>query len=169
MVTLFALCVLFIFIFSCVLYPIKYKDEILKASNDYNLDPALICAVINAESSFNKNAKSRSGAVGLMQILPSTAEWVAAKLNFEYSPKMLYEPNVNINFGCYYLSYLLDKFAIEATAICAYNAGEGIVRAWLLDEKCSSNGKALNYIPYNETRYYLNKVLNNKKIYSGRV
>ena len=90
-----------------------------------NIKPEIIASVINTESSFNENAVSFKGAIGLMQLLPSTAKWLCEKQNIEYSSSYLTNPNFNINVGTCYLKYLIDKFENINTAIVAYNAGEG--------------------------------------------
>lgn len=151
-----------------ILYPLRYKQEIETASYVNHLEPALIASVINEESSFNNLSESRAGAVGLMQLMPSTAKWLASKMQTDYSLDKLYEPLYNINMGTYYLRYLMDKFGDEYTALCAYNAGEGLVKEWLLDKKYSSDGKYLYTTPYKETNAYVNKVIRNKERYVTR-
>ena len=141
-------------------YPLKYKDEIIAAAGEYNINPAVVAALINAESGFDKNAVSRQGAVGLMQIMPSTAKWCAQKLGIEYSENDLFDPEYNIKIGAYYLSYLLQKFGSEKLALCAYNAGEGNVIKWLNENRKD--------IPFSETRGYVPRVLFNKRVYFSK-
>ena len=138
-----------------VCYPVRYEEHIEQECARFNVDKSLVMAVINSESSFNPNAKSKKGALGLMQLMPATASWCAQKLDIEYSEELLYEPKYNITLGVYYLSYLLDKFS-ERDAVCAYNAGEGRVKEWL---------KQNRGIPYPETQNYLKRVNFAKKIY----
>lgn len=145
-------------------YPIKYQEEIEHCCKDYNLDILLIYSIINVESSFNIDAVSPKGAIGLMQILPSTAQFISTKLKVEnYDLK---NAQTNITFGCYYVRYLLNKYQERDTAICAYNAGEGKVNEWLKNENYSKNGKTLYNVPYKETREYLEKINKNYKRYS---
>ena len=93
-------------------YPIKYKSEIIKYSEEFNIDSALVASVINAESKFDKNAISKKGAIGLMQILPSTANFIASKLKvYDFRKEDLLLPEINIRFGCYYINYLSNKFS----------------------------------------------------------
>ncbi|HBP43898.1 MAG TPA: lytic transglycosylase, partial [Clostridiales bacterium] len=93
-----------IIMYLVVLYPIRYKTTIKKYSKIYNIDPEIVCSVINIESGFDKNALSKVGARGLMQIMPSTAEEIADKLNIkDFTLDMLYSPEINIRMGCYYL------------------------------------------------------------------
>ena len=137
-------------------YPIKYKEQVIKYSEEYKLQPFLVLSVIKTESNFNLNAISNKGAVGLMQILPSTASFIAEKTGTNgYN---LYSAKDNVRFGCFYLRYLIDKFEVIDTALCAYNAGEGNVRGWLNDQRYSKDGKNLYFIPFRETREYLEKI-----------
>ncbi len=144
-------------------YPVKYQKEIEYYCKDYNLDITLVYSIINVESSFNTNAVSQKGAIGLMQILPSTAQFISSKINVkDYE---LNEPKTNIRFGCYYLRYLLNKYSERDTAVCAYNAGEGKVNEWLKNSNYSKYGKTLYNVPYKETRQYLKKINKNYKRY----
>ncbi len=149
-------------------YPMKYKSEIENYSSDYGVKSALIASVANVESNFNESALSNKGAIGIMQLLPSTAEWLAEKLNENYSEEMLYNGEYNLKLGSYYLAYLIKYFKDEELGICAYNAGQGKVKEWLADKQYSSDGKNLNLIPYKETADYLNKVSKNYKYYKNR-
>lgn len=138
-----------------VRFPLKYKEEILKCSEEYQLDSSVVFSVIKVESNFNKNAVSKKGAIGLMQIKKETAEYIAELRGIsEYD---LFDAETNVDFGCYYLRYLLNKFEVLDTALCAYNAGEGKVNLWLVDKKYSSDGKTINKIPFNETKRYVER------------
>ena len=150
------------------LYPMSYSQEIIYYANNYNMDSGLIASVINTESNFDKNAKSSKGAIGLMQIMPSTAEWVANKIGLEFDEKELYNVNYNIEIGTYYLSYLKSYFNDERLALCAYNAGIGNVKNWLNNKDYSLDGKTLKIIPYQETKNYLNKVYKNYHYYKNK-
>ena len=145
-------------------YPVKFQEEIEKCCKDYDLDKMLVYSIINVESSFNTNAVSPKGAIGLMQILPSTAQFISVKLNVkDYDLK---DPRTNIRFGCYYVRYLLNKYSQRDTAVCAYNAGEGKVNEWLKNANYSKDGKTLYHVPYKETREYLEKINKNYKRYT---
>ena len=136
-----------------------YKKIAITYAKRYNVEVELVIATIKVESNFNKNSLSPKGAIGLMQILPTTADYINDKLN--YSTEIdLYNPKTNIEFGTYYLSYLLDKFKSEDIAICAYNAGEGTVIKWGL-----TKGFSTNKIKYKETLQYYKKVKFYKKLY----
>lgn len=149
-------------------YPMKYSAEIREISKKYEVDPALVASVINVESSYKPQQRSNKGAIGLMQLLPTTAEWLCEKLNIEYSGENLTEPRYNINLGTYYLSRLIKSFGSYANALCAYNAGPTKVREWLSDKECSKDGQSINNIPYEETRVYVQRVEKNLKYYKGK-
>ena len=148
-------------------YPLKYEELILKYAKQYDLDPYFVCAVIWTESKFDPDAESSKGAIGLMQILPDTGEWIAGKIKMEgFSAEKLTDPETNIRLGCWYLSYLEDKFDGDITNIAAgYNAGPAKVEQWLKDEKYSSDGKRLENIPYEETENYVKRERQSYEIY----
>ena len=144
-------------------YPIKYKEEVQTYSKEYDLDMTLVFSIIKEESGFDKNAVSKKGAVGLMQLRESTAQEIAnEKRVATYDLK---NAKTNIDFGCYYLRYLIDKFQSEDTAIVAYNAGEGNVTKWLNDYRYSADGKTLINIPFPESNAYLKRVKDTYKKY----
>ena len=148
-------------------YRLLYPDEILACAEEFSLDPCLVAAVIQTESSNRAQVISPKGAVGLMQIMPATGEWIAAKLNVsDYSEEKLKEPLFNIRLGCWYIRYLLDKYGgNERTALYAYNAGPGNVDKWLKDPQYAGiNG--LENVPYTETADYAVKVQSAKEKYS---
>ena len=154
-------------IFFLVLFPIKNRQFIKSIANKYDLEFSLVLSVINIESGWDEKAKSSSGALGLMQILPSTAKEVANKIGIiDFDVEDLYDKKTNIEIGCYYLNYLLDVFnGSEVLALCAYNAGPNKVQEWLDNEKYS-DGKTIIKIPYRETENYVKKAKLNKKIYN---
>ena len=131
-----------------------------------NIDKALIFSIIKAESKFNVNAKSKANAIGLMQIKLSTANYLLSIKNKQgISENELYNPSTNIEIGVEYFTYLLNKFEVIETSICAYNAGETVVREWLANINYSIDGKTLKNIPYSETNNYLKKVMFNYAVY----
>ncbi len=142
-------------------YPLGYKEEVFYYADSYCLDKALVFSVINVESGFDNMAKSRAGALGLMQITESTGQYIAKMLGEKDFD--LFNPQTNIKFGCYYLGYLFKQFKSVDTVICAYNAGEGKVREWLANDEYSIDGFTLSSIPYSETKDYLSKI---KKTFS---
>ena len=150
-------------------HPLVYADYITHYSGYFELDPALVCAVILSESSFDPMAESRLGARGLMQLMPDTAEWVAHKLGEDdasYTFDNLYDPEVAIRYGCWYLGYLSRRFDGDATKIiCAYHAGQGNVDAWLKNPQYSKDGVTLDVIPYENTSTYCSRVLKARDVY----
>ncbi len=149
-------------------YPNKYQQEIMSASQTYNLKPSLIASIINVESGYKKDVKSNKGAIGLMQIMPETAEWICQTKGINYETINLVDEKTNINLGCAYLEYLFKNFQSIENVICAYNAGPTKVKSWLKDKELSLDGEKLEKIPYLETKNYLNKVKKNLKIYQKR-
>ena len=148
------------------LFPFKHKEVILKYSEEYNLDPYLVLAVIKAESKFNADARSSKDAMGLMQITEDTADWVAQEMGLtDYTVDKLYEEEYNIKMGCWYLNNLREEFGDEELFIAAYNAGRGHVGEWLKDSKYSQDGQTLTYIPFAETKKYVDRVESYSKIY----
>ena len=146
-------------------YPLKYKEEIFSISNTFGLDSALIFSMIKTESSFNEKAQSKKGAKGLMQLLDSTAKFIAEMQGVERYD--IFDVKTNLSFGCCYLKYLSKKFSNLKTAIVAYNAGEGNVTEWLANKEYSKDGRNLTKIPFRESREYLEKIeksLSNYKI-----
>ena len=147
-------------------YPVAYSEYITKYSKENDLDVCLVMAVIKVESNYVPEAQS-DYAYGLMQLTEETAEWNAEKMGLtDYD---WHEPSTNIQIGCYYLKYLIDKYDNIDTALAAYNAGGGNVDSWLKNPKYSDDGKKLKHIPFGETRHYVKKVNDNwqsyKKLY----
>jgi len=142
------------------LYPMAYEAELRANAAANGLDPALPAAVILAESSYMPEAVSEANAQGLMQLLPSTAEWVAGKFDETYREGSLFEPDTNIKYGCWYLGYLIHRFDGNLTcAIAAYHAGQGTVDGWLANPEYSPNGVTLQTIPSSATDTYVKRVL----------
>ena len=142
-------------------FPLKYEDLIKKYSSMYDLDEFLVMALISAESKFDENAVSRKGAKGLMQLKDETKKWCIEKFEIDENQE---KNALNINIGCAYLNYLLQKYEnCTPTALAAYNAGEGNVSKWLLEQ--GTDGVELISIPYGETRDYVKKINKRTKIY----
>lgn len=142
-------------------FPLKYAENVKNSAARYNLDESLVFAVIKAESGFDKNKVSPKGAVGLMQIMPKTAEYVSKEF-FSGRKFDLTNPGDNIELGCFYLAYLAEKFDNREEILAAYNAGEGNVKLWKNRVKRSLTEKD---IPFLETKRYVNKVARYCKIY----
>ncbi|HHV98103.1 MAG TPA: lytic transglycosylase domain-containing protein [Clostridiaceae bacterium] len=150
-----------------IIFPLKYTDLIVKYSNENKIDPYLVFAIIKAESGFDPNARSHKNAIGLMQITEKTGKWGAESLNIkDFKTSDLYDPEINIKIGCWYINTLLKEFNNnEDLAIAAYNGGSGNVNSWLKDSKYSSSGADLDKIPFKETERYLKRVKNYRAIY----
>ena len=147
------------------LHPTEYSEIIADASKEFDIPQYIIYATIKVESNFDPMAVSSAGAIGLMQMIPSTFEWLTGDdhLGENLSTKKLDDPEVSIRYGTYYLSYLYKKFDYNwDTAFAAYNAGEGRVSDWLKDPDCSDLKGNLTNIPYKETKNYIKKI--NKEI-----
>lgn len=168
MLIIAAVLVYRVYVIPKILYPTKYIEYVDKYSAEYNLEKTVVFAVIKAESGFNENNRSKTGARGLMQIMPETGEWAAGIIEIEsYSDDMLYDPDMNIRIGCWYLRYLLDMYDDNlSTALAAYNAGCGTVNKWLKDEKYSLDGETLDNVPYAETDGYVFKTLKYNDAYN---
>ncbi len=140
-------------------YRLDYPEEISAGADEFGLDPYLVAAMIHCESGNRAKAISPVGAVGLMQIMPDTGEWIAGKLDISgYEPEKLTEPAFNIRMGCWYLRFLLDRYEQDRpSALAAYNAGHGNVDKWKNDPAVSVEGELKN-IPFAETEQYLEKV-----------
>jgi soluble lytic murein transglycosylase len=138
-------------------YPLKYEQVVRGHARNYRLDPALLAAVIYQESKFRADAKSSSGAIGLMQLRPDTARGIAIRTGGNrFRTQDLYDPEINVRYGSWYLRHLLDKYGDEQTALAAYNAGQRNVDTW------RAQGKG---IQFTETREYVDRVEKLKKIY----
>lgn len=145
--------------------PVKYVDEITKYSEEYGVDPLLVMSVIKVESNFNTEARSHMNAIGLMQLIPKTSQWICEKMGIEYSEDMLSDPETNIKLGTYYLAYLINHFGDTDLAIIAYNGGMGNVQEWLDQGIIGKAGKGFENIPIDEARYYDVKVKRNYEVY----
>lgn len=151
-------------------YPQDYSQYVSQYAQEYDVDEALIYAVIRTESGFRADVQSSVGACGLMQIMPETFEWLQTLSDSEvtHSESELFDPEINIKYGTYYLSYLIDHYdGREKLAVAAYNGGFANVDSWLEDERYSVDGITLTDIPYNETAQYVEKVENTKSMYES--
>jgi soluble lytic murein transglycosylase len=147
-------------------YPLEYVTTIRTHAEQTGVAPELIAAVIWRESDFNPNARSSQGAVGLMQILPATAEFISTQPGgLGYSADRLAEPEVNIAFGSWYLHYLIDKYGDERVAIAAYNGGETNAAGWVKDAAAKGRHLTLDDIPFPETRAFVKSVERARAIY----
>jgi soluble lytic murein transglycosylase len=140
-----------------VWYPLRYEQIVRGHARHYDLDAALLAAVIYQESKFKADARSSSGAIGLMQLLPTTAEGIATHTGgTAFRIDDLYDPEINIRYGAWYLHHLMQKYGDEETALAAYNAGQDNVDRWRRDGV---------RIQFAETRAYVKRVEDLKRIY----
>jgi soluble lytic murein transglycosylase len=138
-------------------YPLRYPAIVTGHARNYHLEPALLAAVIYAESKFHADAKSSSGAIGLMQLLPATAQGIALHTGgSKFETADLYDPEINVRYGAWYLRHLLDKYDDERRALAAYNAGQDNVDRWV------ASGSRIRF---RETRAYVDRVEELKRIY----
>ncbi len=147
--------------------PLADESIIRHQAAEKHLSPALIAAVIYAETKFVPR-ESSAGAQGLMQILPSTAEYLAKVTNgTTFTTSDLANPEVNIAYGSYYLRYLLEHYGgSQLPAIAAYNAGLTNVDQWSAKAKAQGRQLDLSDIPFPQTRAYVSKVLSAESTYT---
>lgn len=147
-------------------YPRHWVDEINIAGNKLGLDPFLIAALIREESYFNEYAKSSTGAIGLMQLMPQTANYMISKLTSNIaSIQNIENPRTNLYIGCNYLKYLKEQFNDDLMVIAAYNGGEGSVRRWMKKYGTNDYDEFIEEIPYEETQNYVKKVFRSYHMY----
>lgn len=144
-------------------YPLEHTDYIASSSARHGINPYLVCAVIKGESNWDPEAVSHAGAIGLMQLMPTTAQTLSERGVVDgdrYPPDDLTNPQVNIEYGTAFLRYLLDEYHELEPVIAAYNAGMGNVNKWL-----EQDGEFKENITFDETRAYLVKIMRNKEEY----
>ena len=144
-------------------YPTSYEEYVLKYSKEYGVEPEFIYAVIKTESSFDENAVSNVGARGLMQLMEDAYTWVRYRLGEEgeYNFDEMFDPETNIKYGTYYLSYLLDKYdgSIDLAA-AAYHCGLGLVDSWIEQGTIDPHNFSIDQIPKenDQTSHYITKI-----------
>jgi soluble lytic murein transglycosylase len=148
-------------------YPLEHTGAIRAGADRYGLDPALVAAVVYAESRFDERARSLRGAVGLMQILPDTAHQIADESGgVTFTTEDLEDPRINVRYGSYYLRQALDAYDGDVrAAVASYNAGMGAVDEWLAQARQDGRRLRLDDIPYPETKAYVEKVLEARRVY----
>jgi soluble lytic murein transglycosylase len=147
--------------------PLRHEDIIRQQASEKGVDPALIAAVIYAESRFREGRRSAAGAEGLMQLTPATAKDIARLSGgTQFTVDDLATPQVNISYGAYYLSYLLRRYGgNETLALAAYNAGAGNVDRWVAQAQARGLALTADAIPFPETRGYVQSVLTARRAY----
>jgi soluble lytic murein transglycosylase len=143
--------------FERIRYPLRYSEYVRVHARENGLDPALLAAVIYQESKFDAGAESNSGAIGLMQLTPSTAHGIAVRTGgSRFQTADLLDPEINIRYGSWYLANLFRKYRDERLVLAAYNAGQGNVDRW------RAEGRP---IAFSETRAYVDRVERLKRVY----
>ena len=144
------------------LYPLRFEEQIVACADEFQVDPYLVAAIIKCESGFDEDARSGKGAMGLMQLMPTTADWIAEKLSMPAPDEaQLLTADTNIRLGCWYIKYLLTLYEGDiALAAASYNAGRSRVLSWLEDPAYSDDGKTLKAIPFKETEEYVKRLKN---------
>ncbi|MBB6670994.1 lytic transglycosylase domain-containing protein [Cohnella nanjingensis] len=159
-----------------MIYPISYEEEIHRSADHYQVDPLLIAAIIRVESNFKAQAVSPKGAIGIMQIMPDTADWILKQDDFNgLTVQQAGErADAGIRLGTWYVRELQRQFKGDLVqTLAAYNAGPGKVRQWLERKTWDGKEETLRDIPYGETRHYVQRVLfyhkKYKQLYDGRL
>jgi peptidoglycan lytic transglycosylase len=140
-----------------VRYPLRYESIVTAHARNYSLEPALLAAVIYTESRFDADAESAAGAIGLMQLLPATAQGIALRTGGgRFVVADLYDPELNVRYGSWYLRNLLRRYGDLRTALAAYHAGQGNVDSW------REQGAGIRFP---ETRAYVDEVVRVRRVY----
>lgn len=151
-------------------YPLRHEDIIRQQAAEKGVDPALVAAIIYAESRFVEGRESSAGALGLMQITPDTAADIARRSGgVDFETGDLATPQLNIAYGTYHLRYLLDHYEGRVLpAVAAYNAGPGHVDRWIAEQAAQGRELTVESIPFPETRSDVEKVLTARPEYRAR-
>lgn len=152
-----------------VLAPFPYRSLVVQTSQSLRMSPYLVAAVIRVESGFRPDVVSARGAQGLMQLLPSTAYWIAQKSSPGFrGPLDLKDPRLNIRLGAWYLRYLMNRFHRHTIlALAAYNGGPRTVRKWIEQHRLDAQDPRVDDIPFPETRHFVQRVMTYEKVYAA--
>ena len=170
-IAIIALALLVAFVFESVFdladkgtHPINYSDSVERYSSKYNIPEYIIYALINVESGFDQDLREESGAAGLMQLMPETFRAITSNehLGENLPESSICDPDVNIRYGTYYISYLRKKFGSMDNALIAYHTGETNLSKWLKDSRYTDKSGNLTLIPSDATREHIEKL--NKEI-----
>jgi soluble lytic murein transglycosylase len=148
-----------------IIFPVSYWDLIQKHAAANGLDPYFVAALVAQESTFVPDVRSSANAVGLMQLMPSTARTYARKLGLPYSARLMTNPEANIRMGTAYLSDKIREFGDLHLALASYNAGERAVRRWLTERPGLPTDQFIDDIPYPETQNYVKRILGTAQDY----
>ena len=141
-----------------VRYPLEYEHIVRAHARNYDLDPALLAAVVYVESRFDPDVESPAGAIGLMQLLPDTAKGIALRTGGDrFVVDDLRNPEINVRYGSWYLEHLRERYRDTKLVLAAYHAGQGNVDRWQED------GAG---IAFPETRSYVAEVMRLRDVYA---
>ncbi len=146
-------------------FPLPYEIDLRNEAARNQLDPMLVAGLIRQESAFESKAMSRTGAVGLMQVEPTTALKLARQLKVRYIRARLTDPGYNLQLGSRYLANLIEAFGTREAALAAYNAGEDRVEQWTTGQNYLETAEFVESIPFTETREYVQIVIRNSDAY----
>lgn len=146
-------------------YPLPYEEAIQQAAAHAGVDAPLVAGVIRQESVFQREAVSRAGALGLMQVMPSTGRQLARRQKLRYSKARLFEPEYNLRLGSAHLADLLQRYPTRELALAAYNAGPERAAAWQAEHSYEEIAEFVESIPFAETREYVQIVIRNAEVY----
>jgi soluble lytic murein transglycosylase len=156
-----------------IIFPLDYYPIIKKYSDAHGLDPWLMTALVAQESTFTADVRSAANAVGLMQLIPSTARRYAAKLGIRYSSRILTQPETNVRLGMRYFKDLIDRFGGAHYALASYNAGEQRIARWIAERPGFDQDEFIDDIPFPETQNYVKRILGTaddyRRLYGGGV
>jgi len=149
-----------------LIYPLEYRATIADSAGRNRIDPYLVAAVIYVESGFDPASRSRAGARGLMQLLPSTAREAAQQLgDTDFNVDQLDDPQVNVRYGTWYLRQLVRKYHSTTFALAAYNGGGGNMDKWLRGRQADRERDVIADIPFRETREFVARVQKTEDVY----
>jgi soluble lytic murein transglycosylase len=146
-------------------FPLPYESSLRKAAEGNRVDPMFMAGLVRQESAFESNAVSHQGAMGLMQVMPSTASKLARQLKVRYARASLTDPGYNLKLGARYLADLLQVFGTQEAVLAAYNAGEDRVVQWTTGQNYLETAEFVESIPFTETREYVQIVIRNAEVY----
>ena len=148
-------------------YPTEYEDIVERYSEEYGIDKEFVFAVIRTESNFNPDAVSEAGAIGLMQIIEDSFDWVSKKLGREDLVfDDMFSPEYSIEYGCFMLGYLYNRFGSYELAAAAYHSGMGEVSSWIASGEVDAENPNINDFKGSNTRHYVNKIMRAYNKYS---
>ena len=154
-----------------IIFPLEYWPLIKKYSDAHSLDPYLMTALVAQESTFTADVRSSADAVGLMQLIPSTARRYAARLGIGYSSRILTQPETNIRLGMRYFNDLMNRFGAAHYALASYNAGERRIAQWIEERPGFDQDEFIDDIPFPETQNYVKRILGTaddyRRLYDG--